>query len=108
MKIRKKIVYIIAFLLFFIWIGTSKANAGELKLNNLDFQAQINADGSMDVTETWDINIRNTNTLYKTFKTDNSKYSSITNVKVTDVTYGIENNFVKTSQWAYQIGRAHV
>ena len=93
MKIKKKILYIITFLLFFICIGTNQSKAGNLKLNNLDFQAQINADGSMDVTEIWDINIKSTNTLYKTFKTDNSKYSGITNTTVTDITNGIQNNF---------------
>lgn len=107
MKIKKKILYIIAFLLFFICIGTNQSKAGSLKLNNLDFQAQINADGSMDVTETWDINIRSTNTLYKTFKTDNSKYSGITNVRVTDITNGIANNFIQTDEWAYHVTKGY-
>ena len=107
MKIKKKILYIIAFLLFFICIGTNQSKAGNLKLNNLDFQAQINADGSMDVTETWDINIKSTNTLYKTFKTDNSKYSGITNTTVTDITNGIQNNFIQTSEWAYHVAKGY-
>ena len=51
MKIKKKILYIIAFLLFFICIGANQSKAGYLKLNNLDFQAQINADGSMVPSE---------------------------------------------------------
>lgn len=107
MKIKKKILYMIAFLLFFICIGTNQSKAGNLKLNNLDFQAQINADGSMDVTETWDINIKSTNTLYKTFKTDNSKYSGITNATVTDITNGIQNNFIQTSEWAYHVAKGY-
>ena len=107
MKIKKKILYIITFLLFFICIGTNQSKAGNLKLNNLDFQAQINADGSMDVTETWDINIKSTNTLYKTFKTDNSKYSGITNATVTDITNGIQNNFIQTSEWAYHVAKGY-
>ena len=107
MKIKKKILYIIAFLLFFICIGANQSKAGDLKLNNLDFQAQINADGSMNVTETWDINIKSTNTLYKTFKTDNSKYSEITNVTVTDITNGIQNNFIQTSEWAYHVTQGY-
>ena len=107
MKIKKKILYIITFLLFFICIGTNQSKAGNLKLNNLDFQAQINADGSMDVTEIWDINIKSTNTLYKTFKTDNSKYSGITNTTVTDITNGIQNNFIQTSEWAYHVAKGY-
>lgn len=107
MKIERKIIYIIAFLLLFIFVGTNKSNAGDLKLNDLDFQVQINSDGSMDVTETWNINIRNTNTLYKSFKTDSSKYSAITNVKVTDITYGINNDFIQTSEWAYHVTKGY-
>ena len=42
----------------------------------------------MDVTETWDIYISETNTLYKTFKPDNSKYSYITDVEVRETTNG--------------------
>ena len=63
-------------------------DSGSLYLNKLDFDVYINEDGSMDVTETWNINIRNTNTLYKTFKTDKDKYTSIENVTVKDVTTG--------------------
>ena len=107
MKIERKIIYIIAFLLLFIFVGTNKSNAGDLKLNDLDFQVQINSDGSMDVIETWNINIRNTNTLYKSFKTDNSKYSAITNVKVKDITNGINNDFINTSEWAYHVTKGY-
>ena len=55
MKIRKLIGIFIASLLL-ILIGTTKSDAS-LHLTNLDFDVQINEDGSMDVTETWDINI---------------------------------------------------
>ena len=64
-----------------------QASSSDLLLNHLEFEAQINQDGSMDVTEKWNIKINDTNTLYKTFKTDKTKYSNITNVKVTDVNY---------------------
>ena len=43
----------------------------------------------MDVTETWDINIKSTNTLYKTFKTDNSKYSEIITMQ-----FDLENKYI--------------
>ena len=86
MKNAKKSIYIAIFSLIFIILGTIKSNAGSLYLNDLKFEAQINADGSMDVTETWDIDIRSTNTLYKTFKTDSSKYSGIENVTVKELT----------------------
>ena len=86
MKNTKKILYILMFSFIFILIGTVKSNAGNLKLNNLNFYAQINNDGSMDVMEIWDIYISETNTLYKSFKTDSKKYSGITNVTVKEIT----------------------
>ena len=36
-----------------------------------------NSDGSMDVVETWNIDISDTNTLFKTFKRDSTKYTNI-------------------------------
>ena len=71
---NKKIIITLIFTAMFLLIFTTKSDA-TLQLNNLDFYAQINEDGSMDVTETWNIYISETNTIYKTFKIDNSKYS---------------------------------
>ena len=108
MKNAKKAIYIAIFSLIFIILGTIKSNAGSLYLNDLKFEAQINADGSMDVTETWDIDIRSTNTLYKTFKTDSSKYSGIENVTVKELTStGAEQSFLKTNEWAYHVTKGY-
>lgn len=70
----------------------SKAANSYLNLNELNFYAKINDDGSMDVVETWNIEIEDTNTLFKTFELDNTKFSSIDNVKVKDVTANKEFN----------------
>lgn len=105
MKNTRKILYIILFLALFICIGTVKSKAGDLRLNNLYFDVQINDDGSMDVTEIWDIYVKQTNTLYKTFKTDKSKYSEIINVTVKDITYGKNSEFIKTPNWAYHVAK---
>ena len=107
MKNTRKIVYILIFALAFLLIGTVKSNAGTLELNNLDFNVQINNDGSMDVKETWDIYISQTNTLYKSFKTDSSKYSGITNVTVKETTKGQNINFVKNDKWEYHVAKNH-
>ncbi len=101
----KKMLYIIIFALMILLIGTVKSNAGDLSLSNLDFEVQINSDGSMNVTETWDIYIKQTNTLYKSFKTDSSKYSKITDVSVKEITNGKENAFIKTNNWAYHVSK---
>lgn len=101
MKI-KHIIRILIIAIFLILINNNIANAS-LYLNNLSFDAQINEDGSMDVTETWDIDISETNTLFKTFELDPSKYSNIINVQVTEITNGINKSFYKTNTWAYHL-----
>ena len=106
MKISKKALYVAIFSLIFIILGTVKSNAGSLYLNKLEFEAQINEDGSMKVIETWNIDITNTNTLYKTFKTDSSKYSEIENVTV----YELKNrkeSLIKTDEWAYHVQKGY-
>lgn len=99
----KKIITTLIFLILFIILGNTKSNAGSLYLDNLDFDAKINQDGSMNVTETWDISISETNTLFKTFKTDNSKYSSITDVEVAEVTNNAEKKFSKVDSLMYHV-----
>lgn len=96
MKKVKKIVlllciFIICTLIFKnLLIEVKAEDYSNLYLNKLEFYAKINSDGSMDVTEIWNIDIRNTNTLYKTFEIDSEKYSSIENVLVKDVTANME------------------
>lgn len=107
MKNTRKILYILIFALTFLAIGTVKSSASSLELNKLDFNVQINNDGSMDVTENWNIDISSTNTLYKTFKTDSSKYSGITNVTVREITKGQNINFTNTDEWAYHVEKDH-
>lgn len=81
----------------------SKASSGDLYLNNLEFNAKINSDGSMNVTEIWDIDIKDTNTLFKTFKTDTTKYTSITDVKVTEITDNKSDKLNKINEYMYHV-----
>lgn len=87
--------------------GQVEASSSDLKLNHLAFEARINTDGSMDVTEKWNIRIEDTNTLYKTFQTDKSKYSDITNVKVTEVTNGSNQLLRQQNQWNYHMPKGN-
>ena len=105
MKNIKKVLLTILSVFAFILIGQihSNASSSDLYLNNLDFIAEINYDGSMDVIETWDIKIEDTNTLYKTFKKDKTKYSDITNVKVKQITNGEETTLNAADKWAYHL-----
>lgn len=103
-KTIKNLLIILIFLFAFLLIGNVKSMAsGDLFLNKLNFDAKINYDGSMDVVETWDIDIEETNTLYKTFKTDNTKYSGITNVEVSDITNGIQRSFNEIDTLMYHV-----
>lgn len=95
----KKFLLILFFTLIALLLLTTKSNAS-LYLNNLKFNAQINTDGSMDVTEIWNIDISDTNTLYKTFNKDNSKYSGITNFVVTELD---GQELIRTNKWSYHM-----
>lgn len=96
---NKKIIFILIFAIIILLGLTTKSNAS-LYLNNLDFYAEIDTNGNMNVTETWNIRISNTNTLYKTFDLDENKYSGITNVQVSEVGRG---DFTETDEWAYHL-----
>ena len=98
---NKKILLILIFAILILFGLTTKSNAS-LYLDNLDFYAELDKNGNMNVTETWNIDISDTNTLYKTFKMDYKKYSNITNVKVLEVGKG---DFIRTNNWAYHIAK---
>ena len=101
----KKILAIISFLILFCITGTIESNASSnnLYLDNLYFETNVNSNGNMEVTEIWDIDIEETNTLYKTFKMDSSKFSSITDVKVTDITDDNNYEFSKIYNEMYHV-----
>ena len=82
----KKYVVSIFILLMFLLLGNVSNAASDFTLKQIDFDVTLNSDGSMNVTETWDIKIRGmTNTLFKTFELDQSKYSGITDVSVYEI-----------------------
>lgn len=100
----KKVLISIIFVISFIILLSTNSNASsDLFLDNLNFEVNINSDGSMDVTETWNIEIEDTNTLFKTFKTDSTKFSRITNVQVTDITNGANNQFREIDELMYHV-----
>ena len=109
MKVIKRITIIsICILTLLSIISVSKAASSDLYLNNLNFGVQINDDGSMDVTETWNIDIEDTNTLFKTFEKHNSKYSSIENMTMSKVLEnGKEEELIKTNEYSYHVAQDH-
>ena len=101
MKIKKILITVILALSFLL-LSNVKVEA-TLELQELDIKAQINEDGSMNITETWDIYISETNTLFKTFEIDNSKYSGITEVEVTEITDAQNNTFTQINEEMYHV-----
>ncbi len=86
-----KIFVVIAMVLAFWYFG-SEVKAGSITLNNLDFEIQLNEDGSMDVTENWDARIYDTNTMFKAIHMNSTKFKEITDVEV----YRVNSDGTKT------------
>lgn len=99
------IMFMCTLLLLFVGITKVEASSSDLFLDDLNFNAHINTDGSMDVIETWNIDISDTNTVYKTFKIDKSKYSRITNIVVKDITSSMPTKLEKSSIWKYHLDK---
>ncbi len=101
----KRICFIfLLFLSILLIANISKASSG-LRLKNLNYEVQLNSDGTADVIETWRISIENTNTLFKTFEIDESKYSEITDVKVEEVKNGENISFNKINRYQYHVDK---
>ena len=77
---------IISLFMMLIMFGASSVYAGYQECNSMNFDIRLNSDGTMDVTETWDIFVEETNTLFMEFITDISKYTSVENVEVNEIT----------------------
>ena len=104
-RIIKRVCFIfLLFLLIVLTANISQASGG-LRLRNLDYDVQLNSDGTADVVETWRISIEDTNTLFKTFEVDSSKYSEITDVKVSEVTSSGEKDFTQVNQYQYHLNK---
>ena len=69
-KIKKYVIMVIIVYFMIMLIATviSITDSKKIQLmNKLDFDISLNEDGSMNVTETWDIYVKNTGTLFKDF-----------------------------------------
>ena len=104
-KIGRILLFVMILFLTIICLQNSVSADSYLYLNSLEFYVEVNQDASINVTEYWDIEIEETNTLYKSFKTDNTKYTGITDVKVTDITDGVNKPFSKQNNWEYHVGK---
>ena len=104
MRLKKHIVIFLFIIGFLLLLTTNVKADSEVYLNNLHFDVQINSDGSMNVTENWNVKIYDTNTLYKTFYKDNSKYSKITDVVVTELE---GQELTPSNSWSYHMQKGY-
>ena len=102
---KKRLIRTLIMLATFVGVLllTNQVQAGSIRLNSLDFQIQLNEDGSMDVTENWNARITNTNTMFKDFYLDSSKFKEITNVEVYRVDEGNEQKLTKINEEMYHV-----
>lgn len=103
----KRVKIYISIIIFIIILGISRNANAELKLNNLEFEASIKENGDMEVTEYWNIRIEDTNTLYKYFKRDKTKFTGIEGVIVTDITNGKNQKYIRDTYWQYHVTPNH-
>lgn len=89
-------ILIIVLIGFWIYIPSNSFASSNFILRKINFDIVLNEDGNMDVTETWNISVEGmTNTLFKTFEIDSSKYKEITNVHVSEITDGSIKEFTQ-------------
>ena len=77
--------------------------AGYQRWNSLDYDVTVNEDGSMDVIETWNVDISSTNTMFKTFEDSYSDDYEITNVRVSRIDEGRELFLTEVYEQQYHV-----
>lgn len=108
---KNKLIHLSIFIISVIaclFLFNTTSYAGYQSLENLTYEVQLNEDGTADVVETWDIYVSSTNTLFKTFELDSSKFGEITNVTVKEIsTSGNVSEFIETDEYAYHVDRGY-
>ena len=103
MKLKIKGIVFITFIVIGIMFCIPKSSfAGYQTLNSLDFQVDVQENGDMNITEIWDVDLEDTNTLFKTFPKDTG-YDGITNVTVSEIEDGKEIKFKKSNEYEYHV-----
>ncbi len=98
--IQAVIITIIAFVIALFFSASCIDNdSGRYQyLSNIDYNVKLNNDGSADVVETWNIFVKHTNTLFKSFNRSD-RYGKITNVSVKDLDRNVV--FENYGSWTY-------
>ena len=98
----RKITFIILVSCFIMLCMPEKSFAGYQTLHSLDFQIDIKENGDMHITEFWNVDIEDTNTLFKTFPIDEGS-DGITNVTVSEIKENEEVKFKKSNEYNYHV-----
>lgn len=101
MKKNVKVWIILALTFGFLFLLTTSARAASsYQFKKVDYQAQLQENGDMKVTETWHVAIDEVNTLFKTFNENDQK---ITDVEVSELKDGQKIPFNKISTYMYHV-----
>lgn len=104
MKLKEKIISIIMFFILILIICSSHSYAGYQEWESLDYDVTLNSDGSMNVVETWNVSIEETNTLFKQFSTRNMPELSFSDISVSQVDdYGEEIKMTNINKEQYHV-----
>ena len=103
MKVGNKLILLIIFSIISVLFFTTNSYAGYQEWNALDYDVTVHEDGSMDVIETWNVYISETNTLFKDFEMDVNDYFSIEDVKITEVENGVERPLTQIYEEQYHV-----
>lgn len=98
----KKIILIFFIVLIWIFVIPKNSFAGYQTLNSLDFQIDIKENGDMRITEFWNIDMEDTNTLFKTFQFDEGS-DGIVDVTVSEIEDDSEIKFKKSNEYNYHV-----
>lgn len=108
LKKLKYLLTIIILCIAFWMIFNTNSYARTQELQQLTYDVQLNEDGSSNVKETWNIYVSDTNTLFKTFELDSSKYGNITDVEVKEITNkNHKADLTKIEEYAYHVEKDH-
>ncbi len=97
----KKILFCVIFALICLVFMMPEVFAGEQELKSLDFDITAKDNGDVTIVETWDIEVYDTNTLFKTFIYD-AEYS-FKDVSVVDLTNGDGVQMKDVGQYMYHV-----
>lgn len=84
-QVKKIIGMLLGVFCFWLCYTSISFASSDLYLKNLKYDIVLNEDGSANIVENWEIKIEDTNTLFKTFKLDQSKYKGICDVAVEEI-----------------------